>query len=205
MVRDAEAHAADDKLKKDRIEASNQVRFCHCTFSGWFIWSDSIGWFCCLEIGWNGYRVNPTKQPNKPPCIKHKLEVSRHVNSKVTPLYGNLGPKSWYRILEVVGNERGGQSLPLALDIASYIARSLARLQLRNMLLHAMQVMQNAYLFPDCCLSMRVLDGVVSTYAGPQMEWQALKACSNGGDFLLLSTFHEYLNLCKEAEYWFAL
>ena len=26
MVRDAEAHAADDKLKKDRIEASNQVR-----------------------------------------------------------------------------------------------------------------------------------------------------------------------------------
>ena len=25
MVRDAEAHAADDKLKKDRIEASNQV------------------------------------------------------------------------------------------------------------------------------------------------------------------------------------
>ena len=26
MVRDAEANAAEDKLKKDRIEASNQVR-----------------------------------------------------------------------------------------------------------------------------------------------------------------------------------
>ena len=58
MVRDAEAHAADDKLKKDRIEASNQVRFCfcRCSFTGWFIWSDSLVGFTAeklaeMEIG----------------------------------------------------------------------------------------------------------------------------------------------------------
>ena len=35
MVRDAEAHAADDKLKKDRIEASNQVRMLLCKNGCW--------------------------------------------------------------------------------------------------------------------------------------------------------------------------
>ena len=68
MVRDAEANAAEDKLKKDRIEASNQVR---------------------LSLLFKTSLIMEHLASNS------KLVPPRHVNSKVALINGNLGPKSW--------------------------------------------------------------------------------------------------------------